>query len=227
MENLKIDFTSKKTIVGSIEDLANSIANDFVLKINSSIYQIIDFEFYVYSEEQFRDPFTHRNVQQLRSGTLYLHPSGVDITCGDGVNYGGILLRSIVKLNSTNESLVGIVKQFEGPQIVVSELFSNLYPLNGELNEIGLFNRNDISRNIMSIPVQKVLSTSRVGLKKKVEGANDDFFNLPFRYIAVLTRSSVFKQKIKGFEFFLLENIDGKTFTKADADRLAGYKIPM
>jgi len=227
MEHLKIDFINKKLIVGSLEYLANSIANDFVLKINNAIYQIVDFEFYVYSEGQFRDPFTNKNIQQLKSGTLYLHSSGVDITCGDEVNYGGILLRSIVKLNSANESLDGIVKQFEGPQIVVSELFSNLNPLNGELNEIALISRNDSSSIISTIPVQKLFSTSRVGLKRKVDDTDDYYFNFPLRYIAVLTRNTAFKQKIKGFERILLENIDGKTFTKENADTLIGYKIPI
>ena len=227
MEKLKIDFTDNNSVNDSIVNLSNLIANDFVLKINDSIYQIVDFEFYVHSKKHFDDPFTHKHIQQLKCGTLYLHPSGVDITCGDGFNYGGILLRSIVKLHSKEENQIGLVKQFEGPLIVATELFSNLNPLNGELNEISLIRRSDIFGDIVSMPVQKVLSTSRVGLKRKEGDLKDEYFNLKSRFIAVLTRNSVFKQSIKGFERLLLENTDDKSFTKADADLLAGYKIPI
>jgi hypothetical protein len=88
----------------------------------------VDFEFYSFSDK-FPDPYTHKNKLQLQNCKLYLHGSGIDITYGDGTNYGGILLRSIVKLYDGSDENSGFMKrQYGGPLVVATELFSNLYP---------------------------------------------------------------------------------------------------
>jgi len=50
-----------------------------------------------------RDPYTHSNPEQLKSGTWYVHDdgnrapffSGIDITCGSEGTYGGMLIKEL------------------------------------------------------------------------------------------------------------------------------------
>jgi hypothetical protein len=125
MINLKVNFETLKSILADFDKIAEKISNEIILKINNAYYRIIEFEFYTYAEK-FPDPHTYKNPLQLENCKLYLHASGIDITFGDKVNYGGILLRSIVKLQDGSGNDSGFMKQqFNGPQIVATELFTN------------------------------------------------------------------------------------------------------
>lgn len=92
------DFTSRVTIIESVERIADKISKNVLLKFNDAIYYIMDFEFYIYSKEsKFSDRQTYKNDLQLQDSKLYIHASGVDIRFGDGENHAGILLRSVIK----------------------------------------------------------------------------------------------------------------------------------
>ena len=98
MKLLKVNFENKQTILSDFELIAEKFKSGICIKINTSYYRIIDFEFYAFSEN-FPDAQTHKSHQQLENGKIYLHSSGIDITFGDGNNYGGILIRGVVLVN--------------------------------------------------------------------------------------------------------------------------------
>ena len=116
MSFLKVNFESRESILNDIERISNKFSNDINIKINNTFYRIVDFEFYIFSDN-FPDPQTHKKKQQLENGKFYLHSSGIDITFGDGLNYGGILIRGVVKMFDGANQEDGFSKeQFDGPQ---------------------------------------------------------------------------------------------------------------
>ena len=163
MTFLDVNFETLETTLQSFDRIADKISRDINLKINNTYYRLVDFEFYTYSNA-LPDPHTYTNDLQLLSGKLYLHSSGVDITFGDGINYGGILLRSVIKLYDGSEQTNGFMKQqFDGPQIVATELFSNLNPLfNSEKNEIGIVDINGHNQDACFYPAKKIIKTKKL-----------------------------------------------------------------
>lgn len=101
----KINFESKETILKSFDEIANKIGKDIQLQINDVYYCLVDFEFYPHTvpSEKFPDPHTYQNKLQLEFCKLYLHASGFDITLGDGENYCGLLIRSIVRIKGASD----------------------------------------------------------------------------------------------------------------------------
>jgi hypothetical protein len=74
------------------------------LRAAGSVNRLVEIEFYFDSQEH-PDPFAHRHPEQATSGRWYFHrigPSyrggsfkGFDLTFGNGVAHGGILIRSL------------------------------------------------------------------------------------------------------------------------------------
>lgn len=225
MTFLAVNFETVETTLQSFDKIADKISRDINLKINNIYYRLVDFEFYTYSKS-IPDPHTYMSDLQLQSGKLYLHSSGVDITFGDGANYGGILLRSIVKLYEGSEEVNGFMKQqFDGPQIVATELFSNLNSLfNSEKNEISIVDINGHNQDACFYPAKKVIKTKRVGLTFKPNDADDFYRNLPLRYITILPKFPNFKQVIKGIEGILGEQVLNEKMTIEEAQEILGYQ---
>jgi hypothetical protein len=225
MNILQVNFESRESILNDFDKIANKFLNNVCIKINQSYYRITDFEFYPYSDN-FPDPQTHKNKLQLENSKFYLHSSGIDITFGDGVNYGGILLRGIVKLFDGAKKESGFSKeQFDGPQIVATELFSNLNPLGGNgLNEIALIEIDNQNEETFFAPGKLCLKTKRIGLTPKIQDKEHYYMNLSLRYIIVLQGFPQFKQKIKGIENLLLEEIKNGRLKEDEANDILGYK---
>ena len=223
MSFLNVNFENKETILQSFDRIADKISKDIQIKINDAYYRIVDFEFYTYSNE-FQDPHTYKHPQQLAAGKFYLHSSGVDITFGDGINHGGILLRGIIKLdNEAGQEAAFMKEQFDGPQMVATELFSNLHPLDShKKNEISLVDINGHNMDALFKPAKQVLKTQRVGLTPKATDTEEFYKNLPIRYITVL-HSSSFKHKISGIEGLLKQEIMAGKMTAEEANEILGY----
>ena len=220
MNLLNVNFENKETILSDFERIAEKFKNGICIKVNTSYYRIIDFEFYAFSEN-FPDPQTHKNQQQLENGKIYLHSSGIDITFGDGNNHGGILIRGVVLVNDEGNDFT--IKQFDGPQIVATELFSKLHCLlENKPNEISLVEIEERKKEISYLPY--CIKTKRVGLTPKELDKEDYYLNLPLRYIIVLENYPNFKQKIKGIENLLVEEIKNKRITEDIAQEILGYK---
>ncbi|MDI3321988.1 hypothetical protein [Pinibacter soli] len=225
MTFLDVNFETLETTLQSFDRIADKISKDIYLKINNSFYRLTDFEFYTYSKA-LPDPHTYRNKLQLKSGKLYLHSSGLDITFGDGTNYGGILLRAVVKLFEGSEDADGFMKeQFDGPQRVATEFFSNLNSLfSPERNDISIFDINDCKQNFSLCPAEKLIQTKRVGLTPKPTDIEDYYRNLPLRYITILPKFPNFKQVVKGIESMLKELEDKGKMERDQTKRILGYK---
>ena len=224
MTLLNVNFENQETTLKAFDAIANKISRDINIKINQVHYRIVDFEFYVYSTS-LPDPHTYKNDLQLQNGKFYLHSSGVDITFGDGINHGGILLRSIIKLYDGSEQEHGFMKQqFDGPQNVATELFSNLNPLDSfEKNDISLVDINGHNQDACFYPAKKIIKTKRVGLTPKPTDKDDYYKNLPIRYIAILPKFPKFKQNIKGIESLLGEEVINGQISMEEARDILGY----
>lgn len=220
MSFFNVNYETQESILESFDSIANKISKDISLKINDAIYRIIDFEYYAYSEK-LSDPHTYKNDLQLQNGKLYLHGSGIDITFGDNINHGGILLRSVVKLLDDSDEESGFMKkQFEGPQVVATELFSNLHPLNStKNNEIRIIDSE--GQNVYKN--EGIIKTKRVGLTPKINDKDDFYRNLPIRYIVILPKFPKFKQSIKGIESILTDKVKSGDITVDDAIKILGY----
>jgi hypothetical protein len=221
MTFLQVNFESQESILNSFDSIADKLSKDITLNINGTFYRLVDFEFYCYSENH-PDHFTHKHDLQLQNAKLYVHGSGVDITFGDGVNYCGILIRSIVKLYKGSGQDTGFMKiQYDGPWAVVTELFSNLNPLDsGEPNKIEFNDIDGRNQDAQFYPAKTIIKTKRVGLASNPNDKNDYFKNLQLRYIAILP---YFKQSKKGFEGILDEKVKNGEMTKDDANDILGY----
>jgi hypothetical protein len=220
MNLLQVNFENTETILNDFERIAELFKKGIAIKINLCYYRLIDFEFYAFSEN-FPDPQTHKSEHQLENGKIYLHSSGIDITFGDGNNYGGILIRGVVLVNDEGNDFT--IKQFDGPQIVATELFSKLHCLlENKPNEISLVEIEERKQDVSYLPY--CIKTKRVGLTPKKLDKVDYYLNLPLRYIIVLENYPNFKQKIKGIENFLVEEIKNKRIKEDEAQNILGYK---
>lgn len=220
---LKVNYESHETILSSYDQIADRFAKHIIIEINGAGYRIIDFEFYSYAEN-FADPHTYKNDLQLLAYKFYLHGSGIDITFGDGKNHGGILLRSVIKLSNGLAPKTDFVqKQFNGSQIVATELFSNLKPLNIDSNNIiRLTDIDELNiQSLFSSPL-RIMKTQRVGLTKKEKDKEDYYKDLNIRYIILVSN---FKQKIKDSERIFREQVVLGTTTPEDAKRILGYNL--
>lgn len=220
----KINFQSKASILKSFDEIAEKIGKEIQLQINDAYYRLVDFEFYPFGNE-FKDPHTYKNDLQLQFCAFYLHASGVDITLGDGTNHCGLLIRSIVRLpdNSGSENR-SIPRQFSGPQICATEIFSNLHPLdNDKQNIIALVDGTEVTSDKPNYSAERILNTKRVGLTPKPKDPKNEYLNLPLRYIAVLEKSPDFKQSIPGIDSIVGEQLKSQKLTPEEAFEILGY----
>lgn len=184
MDLLSIDSRSHKTVKASFDKIAHLLFNELVLQVNHALYRFVDIEFYYYNERTHKDVYAHLHEAQLKYGKWYFHGSGIDITIGDGINYGGILLRGIVKLQ---EESFGIKHSFEkeihGPLKVKTEVCSHLFGVfEGKGNHLQLKNIKDLQLSDYLI-ADKIIHTQRIGLNPIKDDAGQDFYGGKFRYV--------------------------------------------
>ena len=110
--DLKVHFKWFDEIAGCLFNktaLVSKFVNDDK-KEEEYLYRIGEIEFYYYDEENHPDIFCHIAEPQKTKGCWYIHQSGMDITFGDGKNFGGILIRAIVKgVCHENRNVTGFV----------------------------------------------------------------------------------------------------------------------
>ena len=104
-ENIKIEYQDV------FSKYANKLMNEYCLKVDDKKYNLIEIEFYFYDKENHPDPYIYCNEKQKECGEFYFHGSGMDITFGNGICYGGILIRSI--MNEEGEYINGSLKLLE------------------------------------------------------------------------------------------------------------------
>lgn len=103
-------------IEDSFYEIANFLINEHNLKAGNSNYQVSNIEFYYYNEKLHRDDNCHSlkykraKVRQLLNSKWYVHKisinpnfkhKGIDFTFGDGVNFGGILIKEVIRIEDS------------------------------------------------------------------------------------------------------------------------------
>lgn len=112
--DLTINTESQETIYKSFEKIAENMLNNFIIEISNIRYRILNIEFYYYNFEKHPDCNVHQSERQLKSHQWYLHKNsinpnyhrkGIDYTFGHNNNYGGILIKSAIELNTNKKPL--------------------------------------------------------------------------------------------------------------------------
>ncbi|MBX3164114.1 MAG: hypothetical protein KF900_06495 [Bacteroidetes bacterium] len=198
------DTTSKESITKSLEFIAKELILKTALKINDSMYSLIDIEAYYYHEYH-RD--THTLDHERMCGELEAHRYGVDLSLGFGnqnnipkEGYGGFLIRGLYDLNKN---------------IVIEK---------SEVRKV-LFNQLCIGSNSIewiSMPQKlgnDIFKSRRINL-----GKENDFTCKKYRYL--LKAEFIFKEhkynSKSGKKTFLFEN---SNLSDDEIKIYSGYKI--
>lgn len=109
---------NQSNIGDSFYEIASSLINEYKLHAGSSSYQISNIEFYYYNEKTHRDDNCHSfkykraKIRQLLNAKWYVHKKsinpnfkhkGIDFTFGDGVNFGGVLIKEVVRIEDSKK----------------------------------------------------------------------------------------------------------------------------
>lgn len=154
--------------------LAQQLLNAIDLFVAGEPYRFAELEFY-YRSADHPDPFTHGDPLQRERGRWYFHRTGgvyrggsfkgLDLTCGDGEAYGGILIRSIAPAEGD---------VIDGPSLCVDHLLARTgQPTVAALAQlIGDRQAWDESsplvlRSAATPRQQNIFSSARVGLSLK------------------------------------------------------------
>ena len=187
--------------------IAGLLMNRIVLVADKNQYRLTEIEFYYYSTGYHEDPYIHRNKLQLLTGQWYFHGSGLDITFGDGSNYGGNLIRGIKLINRDKPILI------DGPLNVVQEIFSAFGNVSYKEHVLTLIETDDL-------PAEEIVRSTRVGLKaKEPAGFKDKYYRyLTFPYEA----SHDYKEKIRVAQLMLNGDKQLRPYSKEEIN--AGFK---
>ncbi len=183
---LEINHESADTITDSFDRIARELFTNYKLLVNENEYRLIDIEFYYYDDKVFKDVYAHKHPSQRQSGKWYFHGSGVDITIGNGMNFGGILLRGIAKISTKGDiDNYSIEDQIHGSLNVVTEIGSSFYGVFQNMpNSFGI---HDIEIDRMGALMKEpphIIKTKRIGLNlDKDNNEGKIFYNGKFRYV--------------------------------------------
>ena len=162
-----------ENIIDDFNRIADELFNNYLIQVNKQTYRLLEIEFY-YHGEKHDDKYTHQHPLQKQMGRWYFHGSGIDLTFGNEKEYGGILLRSIEKLNDNNQDDSG--EYFIGPLLTKTELMAGLQsPLENEVNVFKLKASAEIKR-------QNPICCTRINLSQKHTSANE-YLHKPYRYV--------------------------------------------
>jgi len=174
--NLEID---NNDIEGSFDRIASELMNEYVLKVEDSDYRITEIEFY-YKDGNHNDNYIHGHPLQTTKRKWYFHGSGIDLTFGSEGVYGGILLRAIYNLK-TSEYIYGPIK-------IITEIFSNVQSVFETNISFGLIRaENKFSE------LEKPIKAPRVGLNEKT---NPNMYNELYRYLIMPKQKHAEKTRI-------------------------------
>lgn len=172
----------------NIDDQFNEIAKElffeYSLIVNEQVYQLVEVEFY-YQSSQHDDPFVHCDEMQKTNGQWYFHGSGIDITIGDGKNYGGILIRGIARIEEGK--LIFIC----GPLNVAKEIFSQLGSAKFQKLVFGM----EKLQKPISFDPNDFIASSRINLPQNK--SENRYFNANYRFVTHLNQEHHFAEKTK------------------------------
>jgi hypothetical protein len=147
--------------------VAGLLLNRIILHVGENQYRFTEIEFYFFKSGIHEDPFIHKDKMQLETGQWYFHGSGLDITFGDGINHGGILIRGMSQLKCQEQKFIN------GPLRVINEIFKAFGNIAFEEKTFYLEETNELSP-------EEIIKSSRIGLGNKEQSEFRDKF---YRYL--------------------------------------------
>ena len=190
--------------------IAGLLMNRIVLIVNKNRYRLTEIEFYYYSTGYHEDPYIHRNKLQLLAGQWYFHGSGLDITFGDGTNYGGILIRGIKLINRDKPVFI------DGPLNVVQEIFSAFGNVSYKEHTLTLIETDDL-------PVEEIVRSTRVGLKDKEPAGFKDKY---YRYLTFpFEASHDYKEKTRVAQLMLNGDKQLRSYSQEEINAGFNWKV--
>lgn len=191
-------LVAKENYLDSFKKIANLLLNEYKLIINNSEFEITEIEFYYQDKVNHNDTSLHANEEQKNSNTWYVHTvgrGGLDITFGDGINYGGILIRGL-KCIESNEYI-------DGPMKVIDKILEVLSISYKEL-QIKL---NRIESSVVKIEKKQktnklLYQGARIGLVQ----LDNEFLVHPYRFIVDVVAKHKFKNKENVYTYTLKLN---------------------
>lgn len=99
-------FEGEESAANWFGHIGERLLNESHLLVGNQPHRLTEVEVYYYGQAH-KDPFAHRDPIQLHCGRWYFHRShgayrsgsfkGLDLSFGDGDNYGGVLIRGLEK----------------------------------------------------------------------------------------------------------------------------------
>lgn len=164
----QIDLTNPHI---SFQYIAEQLFSEYYISTANSNYFITEIEFYFQSSDHHNDNYTHGHKFQKLNGHWYFHWSGIDITIGDGINKGGILIRGLKK-----KDINGGWEYISGPLNVMRELLS------GQHNA---FSERGIKLQLVKsskIDIGPIFIGKRVGLNNEKD-TRESYYDKPYRFL--------------------------------------------
>ena len=195
------DFAIGATADAWFTRIAEVLLNRTVMVVNGASHRLIEIEFY-YNITGHADDFAHCHPLQALSGRWYFHRTGesyrggsfkgLDLALGDGVGYGGVLLRGLEKPDGTI---------IDGPSLLVDYLLTTTqYPHIVDLDaaiadKLAWEHRQPLVLREAELTPRELLQTARIGLswKRRTELAdepNRHFLARRYRYLSQPTRTA-------------------------------------
>lgn len=165
MTAVNLDFLNLRSsnYKEEFERIAEKLCFECVLCANENKFAIVDVEFYYFSENDHPDPFVYSSPSKRNHlmGEWFFHYSGIDITFGKGENRGGILIRGIKELKSS-EYIIGTLKSMYA--------ILNCFPSINSGKGLLLSLEPNPSLLIPKLPKPELKKGARIGLEKDKKG---------------------------------------------------------
>jgi hypothetical protein len=184
------DETDVKAADGWFGRIAGRLLNGSRLHVGGRPHRFAEVEFYYHGPHHL-DPFTHRDPVQLECGRWYFHKTrgvyrggsfkGIDLSFGDGVAHGGVLIRSLEKPDG---SLI------DGPSLLVDHLLDatgagDVASLDRAINRrLAWETGNPLFLEWADLEPKEVYRMARVGLtlkRSKPHSPAPHFLMMPYR----------------------------------------------
>lgn len=174
--NLKITPKKEKE---DFSRIADELMNNYILTVCNAEYRIAEIEFYLHSNSH-PDHYVHKHELQKKYAAWFFHGSGMDITFGNGKDYGGILIRAIYNINND--------EYIYGPLNTVRELFINFTNIYKSPIAFGLIHADQ-----GKLDYKKPIAAPRVNLNPATD---KDYYKALYRFLILPKKKHADKGKI-------------------------------
>lgn len=159
MENLKeiLDISkfiglSEESIAKRFAEIADILFNNYCIVKSGINYEFQEIEFYLYCEGHY-DIITY--PRSADSGDWYFHQSGVDIcfnSKSDPLSYGGILIRSLKKIENGNEEYI------TGPLRCCYDLFDKFSAIKKDVKQYPYIEKKEYINHVVPVSSARYLN---------------------------------------------------------------------